>query len=409
MNYSVTNYSTGNIVKIADLKKGELREMKNLNRNKDLEMFQGNSDEVVLFHPHIPRGAKFKINEVLNSRWIGQGPRVKEFESKFSDKFAKNQKAIAVGSGTDALHLSYILAGLKSGDEVITTIFTCTATNIPFLYMGVKPVFVDIQKHTLNIDPSKIESEITNKTKAIVVVHYGGFPCDMVEINAIAEKYNIPVIQDSAHALGASYNGKPITEFSDFSMFSFQAIKHLTTGDGGMITLNSESLSKKAERLRWFGIDREGKQSGIWENDITEVGYKYQMTDLSAAIGLAGLEEIDETLDYRKKLFTIYENELSNFADVSIVGKSRPDRTHAAWMFTILVKDRKALQQKLRTFKIESNQVHFRNDMYSIFEKDNREFPVMDELEDDYLVLPLHTKVKFEDILRITDIIKTGW
>ena len=196
--------------------------------------------------------------------------------------FAKNNPCIATGAGTDALHLAYILSGLKFGDEVIAPVYTCTATNIPFLYMGVKIKFADVDPATMNISVESVKKLITSKTKAIVCTHYGGLPCDMDELRKIASRKKIPIIEDAAHALGATYGNKPIGSLSDFTMFSFQAIKHITTGDGGMLCIKNKKLLDKARRIRWFGIDREGKQKGTWKNDIYEVGYKYQMTDIGA-------------------------------------------------------------------------------------------------------------------------------
>ncbi len=364
---------------------------------------------IVLFHPHIPAGAIEKVTKVLSGRWIGQGPLVDEFETKFNSRYGKNTKALAVGSGTDALHLAYLLADIKEGDEVIVPVFTCTATNIPFLYFGAKIVFADVDPHTMNIDVNHVKSLVNEKTKAIVVVHYGGLPCEMDELKSVSEQYNIPIIEDAAHALGATYKGESIGSISPYTMYSFQAIKHITTGDGGLLLL-PEDQHEKAKRLRWFGIDRSAKQMGIWENDITEVGYKYQMTDIGAAMGLAALEEFDQTLSLRRKLFGIYERQLSGCSHLHFVGGGYTDREHAAWMCTILVENRKQLWQKLREHKIASAQVHYRNDRYSIFGgRVEGRFPNMDAVEDKYLVLPLHTKMCEHDVMRICDVINSGW
>ena len=378
---------------------------------KDMALMQAESKNIVLFYPHVSELAKKSVLETLDSRWIGQGPKVKLFEENFSQKFGSNSPAIAVGSGTDALHLSYILAGLKPGDEVIAPVFTCTATNIPFLYMGVKIKFADIDIDTMNIDVNHVRQLMTDKVKAIVCVHYGGLPCEMDELTTIAEEWGIPVIEDAAHAVGAKYKGIDIGSISKFTMFSFQAIKHITTGDGGMVIIKDKEMVDKAERIRWFGIDRKAKQSGIWENDITEVGYKYQMTDIAAAMGIASLDEFDEQSKHRKTLFKIYEEELANCKRLRVVGSGYRDREHAAWLLTIIVEDRFTLQEKLRDNHIESNQVHFRNDRYSIFKEftDGKKFPNMDKVEDDYLVLPLHTKMTVEDVKKICSVIKAGW
>ena len=378
---------------------------------QDMSIMKANSENIVLFYPHVSALAKSAVMETLDSRWIGQGPKVKIFEENFSKKFASNLPAIAVGSGTDALHLSYMLAGLKPGDEVIAPLFTCTATNIPFLYMGIKINFADVDINTMNMDTNHVRQLMSDKVKAIICVHYGGLPCDMDELQSIANEWNIPIIEDAAHAVGAKYKGTDIGSISDFTMFSFQAIKHITTGDGGMLIIKDKELVDKAERIRWFGIDRKSKQAGIWENDITEIGYKYQMTDIAAAMGIASLSEFDDQSQIRKSLFQVYEEELVGCERLRIIGSGYKDREHAAWLFTVIVEERYKLQEKLRDNNIESNQVHFRNDRYSIFKEftNGKVFPNMDKIEDDYLVLPLHTKMTVEDAKRVCRVIKSGW
>ena len=378
---------------------------------KDMSLLEEGSNNIVLFYPHVSDSAKKSVMETLDSRWIGQGPKVKLFEEGFSKKFGSNRPAIAVGSGTDALHLSYILAGLKSGDEVIAPVFTCTATNIPFLYMDVKINFADIDSDTMNMDIDHVRQLMNQNVKAIVCVHYGGLPCDMDELQSIADEWGVPIIEDAAHAVGAKYKGRDIGSISDFTMFSFQAIKHITTGDGGMLILKDQELADKAERIRWFGIDRNAKQAGIWENDIRDIGYKYQMTDIAAAMGIASLNEFDENLELRKMLFRAYEDELVDCERLKIVGSGFEDREHGAWLFTVIVEERFTLQKKLRDNGIESNQVHFHNDRYSIFKEfaDGKVFPNMDKVEDNYLVLPLHTKMTLADVKKICKVIKLGW
>ncbi len=321
--------------------------------------------------------------------------------------FAKNNPCIATGAGTDALHLAYILAGLKFGDEVIAPVYTCTATNIPFLYMGVKIKFADVDPVTMNISVKSVKKLITSKTKAIVCTHYGGLPCDMDELKKIASQKKIPIVEDAAHALGATYKNKPIGSLSEFTMFSFQAIKHITTGDGGMLCIKNKKLLDKARRIRWFGIDREGKQKGIWKNDIFEVGYKYQMTDIGASIGIESLKSFNKIINYRRKIYEVYLNELSKNQDIICVNDEDKRKKHAAWLFTILLEKKDFLQKKLREKGIETNQVHFRNDKYSVFKKfvKNSKFPNMDYIEDKYLVLPIHHKVKISDVKYICKLI----
>jgi dTDP-4-amino-4,6-dideoxygalactose transaminase len=381
-------------------------------REKAMDEFPLMEDKpgnIVLFHPHIPATAIDAVAKVLKSRWIGQGPLVEEFERKFGARFAGQYPTLAVRAGTDALHLAYILAGLQPGDEVISPLFTCAATNIPLRYLGVKIVFADVQLDTLNIDPADVRRRITDKTKAIVCIHHGGLPCDMAELQAIADEYGLKLIEDAAHALGATYRGQSIGQISDFTMFSFAAVKNITTGDGGMLIMRDGSLLDKARRLRSAGTDRKAKQAGIWENDIFEIGYRYQTSDIAAAMGLAALDEFDEVLAHRRRLLEQYERELANIPGLSLVGVGREDRTHAAWMCTILAERREALQKKLREQNIESSQVHYRNDRYSIFGGRRDDFLNMDAVEDKYLHLPLHTRMNGPDVARICSTIRAGW
>lgn len=379
------------------------------NDARDMTLMDMSSDNIVLFHPHISESAIENVVQTMHTRWIGQGPKVDEFENRFSTRFGYGRSAVAVGSGTDALHLSYILAGIQPGDEVITPVFTCAATNIPLLYERADIKFADVQPGTLNMDPGHVKQLITDKTRAIVCVHYGGLPCDMDELTEIAAERGIPIIEDAAHALGATYRGKTIGTISEFTMFSFQAIKQMTTGDGGMLLLRDEVLLEKARRVRWFGIDRTAKQMGNWDNDITEIGYKYQMTDIAAAMGLAALAEFDQVLALRQDLFKRYCKNLHGVPGVQIVGDGFSDRDHAAWIFTILVENRRELQTKLRSNGIESNQVHYRNDRYTVFGGRRDNLPNMDAVEDKYLVLPLHTKITFDHVDKICDVIRSGW
>ena len=365
---------------------------------KDYPLMNDRKGNVPLFYPHIPKNSINSLKKVLAGRWIGQGPLVDTFEKEFSKKFTKNLPCIAVGSGTDALHLAYLLAGIKKNDEIICPVFTCTATNIPLLYIGAKIKFADIDPHTFNISIDHVKKLITKKTKAIVFVNYGGLPCNLNELKLIAKKNNIKLIQDAAQSLGSTYNKKPITEYADFTIFSFQAIKHISSGDGGLLCIKDKTLEKKAYRMRWFGIDRLKKQGGTWENDIKEIGYKYQMTDLGACILLESLKEFKKISSHRKKIFNIYVEKLKNNKFVDIVNEYG-NFTHSTWLFTIVTDKKDYLQKKLRQAKIETNQVHFRNDRYSIFKKfvKNKKFPNMNSIEKKYLVLPIHTKMTFSD------------
>ncbi len=374
---------------------------------KDLPIMPDKKKGVFLFYPYVSKKSANNIKKKLEGRWLGQGPMVDKFENEFKKKFARDCSVVATGSGTDSLHLAYILAGLKKGDEVITTIFTCTATNIPMLYMGLKIKFADIDVDTMNISVKSVKKLISKKTRAIVCVHYGGLPCDMDELRKISKRNKIILIEDAAHALGAKYKGKSIGNLSDFSTFSFQAIKHFTTGDGGILTIKNKKLEDKAKRIRWFGIDRKKKQQGIWKNDVHEIGFKYQMTDIAATMGCDSLKEFKFINEHRKKIYNTYLEELSKNKKIKCIHDYDKKKEHGAWLFTISVENKDYLQKKLREHFIETNQVHFRNDRYSIFRKfvKGKKFPNMDYLENRYLVLPLHHKVSVQDAKYISKLI----
>lgn len=363
---------------------------------------------LLLFQPSILSSAKKRVMKTLSGRWIGQGPQVDEFETLWEERISHAHGAVAVNSGTSALHLSYILAGIKPGDEVIVPVFSCSATMTPLLYMGAKIVFADIQKETMNIDPQSVRGLMNEKVKAIVAVHYGGLPADLDELQKIATEWGIPLIEDAAQAHGARYKDKLIGEISDFTAFSFQAIKLITTGDGGMLTLKDTSLIEKAKRIRWFGIDRKAKFEDRWKKDITEVGYKYQMTDIAAAMGIEGLKNLSEIQWQYARLHEMYQWYLQDVPGVRII-KDKADRISSHWLMTIFVERRDDLKSKLAQYNIESDPTHYRCDKYSIFGGKVDYCKNMDDIEDMYLLLPCHPKVTEKDIKYICSVMKEGW
>lgn len=381
-----------------------------MNQFKAMEEFplMDSSEGVPLFYPNIPKLSKEYVNGVLSGRWIGQGPLVDKFEKNFIDKLNITGYPVAVSSGTSALHLAYTLSGVGRGDEVICPLFTCTATNLPILYNGAKPVFCDVANDSLNIDLDKVESLITTKTKAISFVDYGGRPNNYKYLRDISDKYKLKLIADCAHSLDSKWDNLHVSNYADYTMFSFQAIKTLTTGDGGMLVIKNKSDLEKARRLRWFGIDRSEKQKGTWENDIFELGYKYQMTDIAASIGLAGLEELDVTLSKRNEISDVYKNYFINTGIRAFeLDYDNKISSFTPWMMTIDCQGkRKKIMKSLRENNIESAQVHYRNDRYSVFgNQDKNKFPNMNAIEDNYLVLPLHTKMSIGQTELISKIV----
>lgn len=378
--------------------------MKNKFKEYPLLNFNYKSKSVPLFYPHIPKNAKKIMSQILSTRWIGQGPLVDKFEKIFSKKFCNNHSTIAVGSGTDALHLAYILSDLKEDDEVICPVFTCTATNIPLLYLKAKIKFADIDPETFNISIDSVKKLISKKTKAIVFVNYGGLLADLEKLNELVKNKNILLIQDAAQSLGAKYKNRSICDYADFTIFSFQAIKHITSGDGGALCFKKKRLASKAKRIRWFGINREKKQKGVWENDIKEIGYKYQLTDIGAGLLLESIKEFNEIRNKRNGIYKTYLKNINFNEKIKCLQSLDKKTSPVIWLFTIISPYKDLIQKELRKYKIETNQVHFRNDKYSIFKKFSKKtkFLNMDKFEDQYLVLPVHTKMSIKDAKNIS-------
>ncbi len=252
------------------------------------------------------------VESVFHSRWLTQGPTVSKFEKAVAKKVGA-KFAVAVSSGTAALHIAYLAAGLGSGDEIIVPANTFVATANMLLAVGAKPVFCDIRMDTYNMDEALLEKLITTKTKAIVPVHYAGHPVEMDNIFRIAKKHNLIVIEDACHALGTRYHGKPIGGLSSaMSVFSFHPVKVITTGEGGMVTTADEKLYRKLLLLRNHGIT---KDENGWNSMVT-MGFNYRMTDIQAALGVSQLKKLDRFIEARRKRVGIYAKLLSDFEDV---------------------------------------------------------------------------------------------
>ena len=257
------------------------------------------------------------VVRVMQSDWLTQGPAIKNFEESLT-KYCNAKYAVAVSSGTAALHLAYLAAGLSHGDEVITTPNTFVATTNMLLAVGAKPIFCDIRLDNYNIDESKIEKLITSKTKAIVPVHFAGHPCDMDKILSIAKKHNLLVIEDACHALGASYKNKVIGGIGDMSVFSFHPVKSITTGEGGAILTNNPEFHKKLVHLRTHGITKDSNGFNV----MTALGYNYRITDIQTALGSSQLKKLDKFVKERQKVFDTYKKELLNVKGVTTPSKS---------------------------------------------------------------------------------------
>ncbi len=346
----------------------------------------------------------FGKNGTFPSRWWGQGPKVDKFEKIFSKKFGFKY-SVMTNSGTSALHLAYILAGLKEGDEVIVPVLTCTATCHPLLYLKTKIIFADIRQETLTLDPEDFEKKITPKTKAVVIVHLGGLVENREEIKKIAKRHRLKIIEDACQALGAKGVG-----FGDYTCFSFQAIKALTTGDGGMLCCKKKEDYEKALRLRWFDIDRKQKAKRGWQAwdrrgitfDQKSIGYKYQPTDIDASIAIAGIQNFDENQKHRENLVSIYRENLKNVKGLQLLKEGESSN----WLFMVKVDKRNDFASFLLNHGIETNVGHIRNDLFTIFGGKRLNLSNMNAIEKKYICLPLNTKIGAKDVIYICDTIK---
>lgn len=335
---------------------------------------------------------------------------VREFEAALSARLGLLHP-VAVSSGTAALHLALALSGVGYGDEVILPAQTFVATGLVILMQRATPVFADIDPLTGNISPDSMTEKITSRTKAIMVVHWGGYPCDMDEINTIAAQNGLVVIEDAAHALGAMYHGKPVGTLSRFTAFSFQAIKHLTTGDGGALCCMDKADAQAAFVRRWFGIDRANSQSSILGErvyDIDTVGYKYHMNNIAAAIGLGNLGDFAKRLARRRQIGAHYRDQLSNVPGLELL-RLAGDRTHAYWLFNMLVERREDFIRKLATRGIPSSVVHLRIDQNSVFGGLRHDLPGQATFNARQVAIPVHDGLSQLDIEQVVHTIKSGW
>ncbi|HDR7951509.1 TPA: UDP-4-amino-4,6-dideoxy-N-acetyl-beta-L-altrosamine transaminase [Bacillus toyonensis] len=285
------------------------------------------------------------VVDVLKGDFLTTGPMVQQFEGAIA-KYAGAKYAVSFSNGTAALHAACYAAGITEGDEVITTPMTFVASANCILYQGGKPVFADIDNETYNISPKSIEEKITNKTKAIIPVHFTGQPVEINAIQKIAKENNLIIIEDAAHALGATYKNKKIGSIGDMTMFSFHPVKHITTGEGGVITTNNPMFYEKLIQFRTHGIERNPQKllenHGPWYYEMQFLGYNYRLTDIQAALGLSQLSKLDSFIKTRKNYVDIYNKEFSCLSEITIP-KQLP-QTDSSWHLYIIRLNTKLLK-----------------------------------------------------------------
>lgn len=361
---------------------------------------------IPLVKPFLPNKEELlpALEKVLYSGYIAEGEYTYKFEEELS-KLLKNPYCLSLNSGTAALHISLMLIGVGKGDEVISTALTAEPTNTTIALTGAKVVFADVEYETGLISPESIEANITEKTKAIMIVHYAGMVCDMDRINDLSYKYGIPVIEDAAHAFLAKYKNKYLGSNSAYTCFSFQAIKHLTTIDGGFLCLKNEDEYQRAKRLRWFGLD---KNIARLSNNIIEPGYKYHMNNVNATVGLIQLEVLNENVFKYIENGKFFDESLKNIQGVSLIPYHQNSEP-SYWLYTLKVDRREDFIRMMSENGISASPLHLRNDRHQVFNVQESSLPNLDKFYTEFVHIPCGWWVSFEDRNKIVDVIKQGW
>jgi perosamine synthetase len=291
------------------------------------------------------------VTEVLRSDWLTTGPLVARFEEAFAS-FVGASYAAAASNGTAALHLCMLAAGIGPGDEVIVPALTFAASANCALYVGARVVFADVRPDTLTIDVGQVESLITPRTRAIVAVDYGGLPAELEELAGLAQRHGITLVEDACHAPGAQYRGRSIGSLAHLTAFSFHPVKHLTTGEGGMVSTNSAVLAERLRSLRNHGIStdhRQREQAGTWQYDMTMLGYNYRLNDVQCALGLSQLRRLPQTLARRRVLAERYQRNLARLPQVRLPVEPQ-DRRHAWHLYAIRINGEDPAPTRRRIF-----------------------------------------------------------
>lgn len=363
---------------------------------------------IPLFKVHMPPRDELMpaLEQTLYSGYVGQGPRVAELEEQLGG-FLGNPNVLAVNSGTSAIQLALRLAGVRGG-TVVTTPMTCAATALPILAEGARPVWADVDPATGNINPADVERKITRDTRAILAVHWGGQPCDMTFLYGIGWHRRIPVIVDAAHALGATWDSWPITsgrDAADYTCFSFQAIKHITCGDGGLLATRSAEECERGRLLRWYGIDRdadgEDSRTGV---DIAEPGLKWHMNDVAATIGLAQMRHLPSVTGRQQWNAAWYHDQ---FAGRVLRAAELPGAAGAWWLYTLIWADeaeRVAFMQHARARGVAVSRVHARLDRLTCFKEHAAgPLPGTDEFYSRMCCIPVHWALTAGERQRVAD------
>lgn len=355
--------------------------------------------------PHINQKDKKAVMEVLNSGNLSLGPKYKEFEEKFAQKIG-TKYACSVSSGTAGLHLAMIAAGIGLGDEVITSPFSFIASSNSVLYVGAKPVFVDIDPTTYNMDPTKIEEKINKKTKAILVVHIFGQTTDMDPIIKIAKKYKLKIIEDACESILAKYKGKQAGTFGESAVFAFYPNKQMTTGEGGMIVTNSKKVYEFCNSLK-----NQGRSPNMQWLDHKYLGYNYRLDEMSAALGITQLEKLDWMVGQRQKIASLYEKYLQKYNHLIQTPQTANYNTNTWFVYVVQIKNKKVKRDKVITNLYELGiatkpylpSIHLFDFYKKKFKYKQGDFPVSEGVSKHSLALPFYIGLKESDIRSIVE------
>jgi dTDP-4-amino-4,6-dideoxygalactose transaminase len=359
------------------------------------------SRPIPLFKVFMPRGVMAPLRRTLFSGYIGEGPRVAEFEGQLRP-WLGSRNVLALNNGTAAIQLALRLAGVGPGTEVISTAMTCAATNLPILALGGRVVWADIDPWTGSLDPADVARKLTRRTRAVLCVHWGGYPCDLAELRAVARSRGVALVQDACHAFGSTYRGRPVGGESDFACFSFQAIKQMTTVDGGALTCRRRADHERGKLLRWYGIDRTvrpGKDLRC-EDDIAEFGYKFHMNDVAATIGIEQLRHVGRTIELHRAHAAAYDEAFRGLAAARPL-RYTPDRASARWLYSLRVRDRARFMRHMAGRGIGVSQVHARNDLHSVFRASRVPLPGVDEFSAEQVAIPVGWWLGRRDVARV--------
>lgn len=392
-------------------------------------------EQIPLFKVFMSPTAKDEVGKVLDSGFIGQGQVVEQFEKDLAD-YLENDRVLTLNSGTSGLHLALHLLkapkkstqiyhgvasvdsywpGLEDGDEVLATSLTCTASNFPILANNLKIKWVDIDPTTLNIDLDDLERKISPKTKVIMLVHWGGYPNDLNRIKQIQDKarrmygFKPAVIEDGAHSFGSKYMGKPLGNHGNIVMHSLQAIKHITSVDGGVLILPHQDLYNRGKLIRWYGIDRDSNRKDFrCEADIPEWGFKFHMNDVNAAVGIENLKHANQIVSAHKSNAKFYDGSLQDISGLTTLTRHE-GHDSAFWIYSMLVENRDGFMKWMKECNIIVSQVHERNDKHSCVREYISALPQLDNTIGKVVSIPVGWWVSDEQREYIVDCIKKGW